>query len=132
MPTQAAINSKLGGDLGSPILAAFVSFVVGTLALFAYILVTGIPIGNLTSLKNTSYISWTGGLLGAFFVASSVVLVPKIGVAFTFSLLIAGQMIITLVFDHYGLLGVPVKEVNIQRLLGIALIIGGAFMIRKF
>lgn len=132
MPTQAAINSKLADEVNGPILAAFVSFVIGTLALLIYILATGIPLGNLASIKNASFISWTGGFLGAFFVASSVVLVPKLGVALTFSLLIAGQMLITLVLDHYGLLGLPVKEVSVQRVLGVLLIVGGAVLIRKF
>jgi transporter family-2 protein len=132
MPTQASINNKLAGEINGPILAAFVSFVIGTIALFVYIVATGIPLNNLNSLKNASVISWTGGLLGAFFVASAVILVPKLGVALTFSLIVAGQMIITLVLDHYGFLGVPVKEVNIQRLLGIILIIGGVILIRKF
>jgi len=132
MPTQAAINNKLAGDVGSPILAAFVSFVVGTLALFVYILATGVPISNLSSLKNASIISWMGGILGAFFVASAVILVPRLGVALTFSLIIAGQMLITLVLDHYGFLGIPVKEISFQRLLGVALIIGGVVLIRKF
>lgn len=132
MPTQASINNKLAGEINGPILAAFVSFVVGTIALFVYIVATGVSLNNLTSLKNASFISWIGGLLGAFFVAVSIILVPKLGVALTFSLIVAGQMIITLVLDHYGFLGVPVKEVNIQRLLGIVLIIGGVILIRKF
>lgn len=132
MPTQAAINSKLAGEVNGPILAAFISFAVGTLALLVYILVSGIPLSNLSQLKNASLVSWTGGFLGAFFVASAVVLVPKLGVALTFGLLIAGQMLITLVLDHYGFLGVPIKEVNVQRVLGVLLIIGGTVLIRKF
>ena len=117
MPTQAAINNKLAGEVNSPIMAAFISFVVGTVALFIYILATGVPLNSLASLKNASIISWVGGLLGAFFVASAVILVPKLGVALTFSLIIAGQMLITLVLDHYGFLGVPVKEINVQRIV---------------
>jgi transporter family-2 protein len=132
MPTQAAINNKLAEEVNGPILAAFISFVVGTVALFIYILITGVSLNNLSSLKNASIISWTGGLLGAFFVASAVILVPRLGVALTFSLIIAGQMLITLVLDHYGFLGVPVREVNIQRILGMFLIIGGVILIRKF
>ncbi len=132
MPTQAAINNKLAGEVGSPILAAFISFVVGTIALFVYIVITGEPLGSIASLKNTSIISWMGGLLGAFFVASAVILVPRLGVALTFSLIIAGQMLITLILDHYGFLGIPVKEISFQRLLGIGLIIGGVILIRKF
>ncbi len=132
MPTQAGINHKLADDISSPILSAFVSFVVGTVALFIYILATGESLGNLTSLKSASLISWTGGLLGAFFVASTVILVPRIGVALTFSLVVAGQMLITLLLDHYGFLGVPVKEVNIQRIIGVSLVILGVVLVRKF
>jgi bacterial/archaeal transporter family-2 protein len=132
MPTQASINNQLAGTVGSPVVAAFISFVVGTLALFAYILLTGTSLPGLLSLRNISLVSWTGGLLGAFFVASSVILVPKLGVALTFSLIIAGQMLVTLVLDHYGFFGVPVKEVNIQRVIGAALIVAGVILIRRF
>jgi len=132
MPTQAAVNNKLAGAVGSPILAAFISFFVGTIALFLYIAASGIPFGNLFSAKDASIVAWTGGLLGAFFVAATVTLVPRLGVALTFSLLIAGQMLVTLVIDHFGLLGVPVKEANLPRLLGVSLIMIGVILIRKF
>jgi transporter family-2 protein len=132
MPIQAAINNRLSGILENPILAAFVSFVVGTAALFVYIVAAGIPLGNLSSLRNASLISWTGGLVGAFFVASSIILVPRLGVALTFSLIVAGQMGITLLLDHYGFLGVPVKEVSVMRLVGVVLIVAGVVLIRKY
>lgn len=132
MPTQAAINNKLALSVESPVLSAFISFVVGTIALFLYILATGVPLGNIFAAKNASVIAWTGGILGAFFVASTIILVPRIGVALTFSLIIAGQMLVTLVIDHFGLLGVPVKEVNIMRVLGVTFITIGVILIRKF
>lgn len=132
MPTQAAVNNRLAISVDSPILSAFISFVVGTIALFLYILATGIPLGNLASAKNAPAVAWTGGLLGAFFVAAVVTLVPRLGVALTFSLIIAGQMLITLVIDHFGFLGVPVKEVNLLRVLGVTFITIGVILIRKF
>ncbi|MDQ3181074.1 MAG: DMT family transporter [Acidobacteriota bacterium] len=52
--------------------------------------------------------------------------------ALTFSLVIAGQMLITLVIDHFGFLGVPVKEVNLLRLLGVTFITIGVILIRNF
>lgn len=132
MPTQAAINNKLAIIVQHPVLSAFISFAVGTVALFGYILLSGIPLGQLALAKNAPAIAWTGGLLGAFFVAAVVTLVPRLGVALTFSLLVAGQMTLTLIIDHYGLLGVPVREVNWPRVLGILLVIGGVILIRKF
>ena len=56
----------------------------------------------------------------------------RLGVAMTFSLFIAGQMIVTLVIDHFGLLGIPEKSISLPRLAGIALITGGVILIRKF
>ena len=132
MPTQAAINNKLAAAVDSPILAAFVSFFVGTIGLLFYLLISGVPISNLASAKNAPAIAWIGGLLGAFFVTSTVVLVPRLGVAMTFSLIIAGQMIVTLIIDHFGLLGVPVKEINFERVAGVLLITAGVVLIRKF
>lgn len=132
MPTQAAINNKLADAVESPILSAFISFGVGTIALFLYILATGVPLTNLASAKNAPLIAWTGGLLGAFFVAATVTVVSRLEVALTFSLIIAGQMLITLVIDHFGFLGVPVKEINIPRLLGVTLITIGVILIRRF
>ena len=132
MPTQAAINNKLAAAVDSPILAAFVSFFVGTIGLLIYLLASGVPISNLASAKNAPAIAWIGGLLGAFFVTSTVVLVPRLGVAMTFSLIIAGQMIVTLIIDHFGLLGVPVKEINFERVAGVLLITAGVVLIRKF
>lgn len=132
MPTQAAINNKLAAFVESPVLAAFISFLIGTVALFLYIVASGTPLGNLAGARNASLIAWTGGVLGAFFVASTVTLVPRLGVALTFSLIMAGQMLITLVIDHFGFLGVPVKEVNLPRLLGVTFITVGVILIRKF
>jgi transporter family-2 protein len=132
MPTQASTNNKMAAVLGSPILATFVSFVVGTIALLAFVLISGESVANLSNVKNAPPIAWVGGLLGAFFVAAGVTLVPRLGVATTFSLIIAGQMIVTLVFDHFGLLDVPVKEISFARVAGILLITGGVVLIRRF
>ncbi len=132
MPTQAATNNKMAAFVDSPILAAFISFLVGTVALFVYVLLSGVSLANLAGVRDAPAIAWAGGLLGAFFVAAAVTLVPRLGVAMTFSLIIAGQMIVTLVIDHFGLLGVPVKEVSLARIGGILLITGGVVLIRKF
>jgi transporter family-2 protein len=132
MPTQAAINNKLAGHVGNPILAALISFAVGTVALFFYVLATGIPVSDIAKATGAPPIAWLGGILGAFFVASAVVLVSKIDVALAFSLIVAGQMLITLVIDHFGLFGVAEKSISPLRVVGAALITIGVVLIRKF
>ena len=132
MPTQATVNSKLAESVGSPILAAFISFAVGTVALFVYILLTGVPLNNLAGSVNAAPIVWIGGFLGAFFVSVMASVVPRIGVALAFSLAIGGQMLVTLLIDHFGWLGVPEKPINLWRVAGAALITVGVILIRKF
>ena len=132
MPTQATVNSKLAGHVDSPITAAFISFAVGTVALFVYMLLTGVPVSSLTSSKNAPLIAWIGGFLGAFFVSVMATVVPRIGVALAFSLAIGGQMLVTLLIDHFGWLGMPEKPINLYRVLGAALITVGVVLIRKF
>ena len=132
MPTQAATNNKMAVVVDSPIVAAFISFAIGTVALFVYMIASGTPLSNLASAKDAPAIAWIGGFLGAFFVTMTVLLAPRIGVAMTFSLIIAGQMIVTLVIDHFGLLGVETRPVSWVRIAGIVLITAGVVLIRKF
>jgi len=132
MPTQAAINNKLAIHVQSPTLSAFISFAVGLIALFIYIIISGIPLNNLTYSKNAPPVAWLGGLCGAFFVTAVVMVVPRLGVALTFSILILGQMIATLPIDHFGFLETPIREINLPRIIGVALVILGVFLIRRF
>lgn len=132
MPTQAATNNKMAAFVDSPLLAAFISFLIGTIALLLFVVLSGVPLSNFYGVRDAPAVAWVGGLLGAFFVTAAVTLVPRLGVAMTFSLIIAGQMIVTLVIDHFGLLGVPVQPVSWQRIAGILLITGGVGLIRRF
>lgn len=132
MPVQGAMNTKLSSYVQAPILAALVSFVVGGIGLIAYIIASGTSFQLLNGIKQSPPVTWLGGLLGAFFVTAVVITVPKLGMALTFSLLVLAQMVTTIPLDHFGWLGVPVRHVNLPRIVGIILIIGGVILIRKF
>ncbi len=132
LPTQAAVNNKLAEFAGGPVAAAFISFAVGTLVLFVYMLISGVHLAEMTSAKNAPVIAWIGGILGAFFVTSTIMLLPRLGVAMTFSIVIAGQMVLTLIIDHFGLLGVPEKPVSLPRIAGALLVTAGVILIRRF
>lgn len=134
MPVQAGINLQLrdtamGGDSS---LAALVSFAVGTLGLAAWCLVMRIPLPAWADLAQTRAWHWSGGLLGAFFVTATILLAPRLGAATMLALLAAGQMLASMLLDHYGLLGYPVHEASPMRLLGAALIVAGVALVRVF
>ena len=132
MPVQGIVNNKLATYVEVPVLSAFISFLVGTVALLLYIAATGVPMSNMLGAKNAPWSAWTGGLYGAFFVTAVVLLVPRLGVALTFSLIVAGQMLATLPIDHFGFLGTAVRDISLPRIAGVVFVIVGVVLIRKY
>ena len=131
-PLQAGLNGKMGRAIESPVYAALISFAVGTLALFCYALATRIEFTSIRHAANTHWSVWAAGFLGAFYVTAIIILTPRLGTALTFGLVVAGQLVMAVLMDHFGLLGVPVQSLGWQRLAGIALITAGVVLIRKF
>lgn len=130
---QFAVNSELRGAVDSPLLAAGISFLVGTVVLFAGVLFTrGVPPAFFSAAAGAPWWAWAGGLLGAFFVFASVVLTPRMGAASTIAFIIAGQMAASIILDQFGLLNVPVQTASFLRLGGAALVISGAYLVLRF
>lgn len=130
LPIQAALNGKVGRAVGDPVYAALISFIVGSIGLLAYVLLSKTALYSITETRDLPWTVWLAGILGAFYVACIIILAPRIGVALTFALVVTGQLGISLVMDHFGLIGVPVREINLYKVMGILLIIAGAVMIR--
>ena len=132
LPIQAAINTRLAKTVGTPVAAAFVSFAVGTIALLIYLVITRQFNWQSSAALQAPWWIWIGGLLGTFYVAGIVVLLPSLGTVLTFSLVIAGQTIAAVVIDHFGWLNVAIREVSIGRIVGIILLIAGVVLVRKY
>jgi len=132
VPTQAGINAQLGLWTRSPVLASTISFMVGTLTLILYSLATRIPLPSLATVGNHPWWIWVGGSLGAFFVTATIILVPKLGATAMVALILAGQMIASLLLDHFGALGYPLHPVNLGRVAGVLLVCGGVWLIKIF
>lgn len=131
LPVQASINAQLKNYVGTPLLASTISFLVGLLALLIGTLIHGTwNLGkNLTS---APWWIWTGGLLGAFYVLATIVLIPRLGAATTVACVLAGQIVVSIIIDHFGLLQVTINQISIPRLIGAVLIIVGVILVQKF
>ncbi len=129
---QLGVNAQLRQVVGQPILAALISFLVGMLALLGYFLIVAKgTVPPIEMFRNIRWWKWTGGLLGAFFITSSIVAAPRIGAANWVCLVIAGQLLAALLLDHYGYIGFPLKPLTLYRLAGATLIILGVYLIQK-
>ncbi|MEO7530884.1 MAG: DMT family transporter [Sediminibacterium sp.] len=129
--TQAGVNSQLRIAVNNPWVAAFISFLIGTLILGLYIIVTRQTVPSVTQLKGIELYKYTGGLLGAFFVTVIILTVQKIGSANVFALVITGQLLMALLYDHLGLFGFPQSNINWIKILGVILLVLGAYLINK-
>jgi bacterial/archaeal transporter family-2 protein len=127
---QQLLNANLGKTLQSAWWSAFVSYFGGTMALAAVLVILREPLINFASATRVPLIAWTGGIFGAIFIATSVVMIPRLGVATVMTLIVVGQLLSSLVFDHFGLLGTPQHPITFVRLLGAACLIAGAAMVR--
>ena len=131
LPIQAGLNAKMGKAIASPVYASLISFIGGAVALLLYVLVTRQSI-NFSDLKSAPSATWLAGVLGAFFVTVVIYAFPRIGPALTFGLVVAGQMVISVVLDHANILVAHPHPFNLYRLLGIVLIVAGVIIVRKF
>ena len=128
---QAPTNAKLMGAVGSPVNAAFVSFAVGTAALGVLaVILQARP--DATAVRALPWYAWVGGLYGAIFVVAAAWGVPRLGVALTITLMVAGQLLIGVILDHFGAFGMPAQPISWGRVAGILLVICGVVVVRKF
>jgi len=129
-PIQAGVNSQLTGWTKSPVVASAVSFIVGTVSLLAYILISRISLPDFSHASSQNWWLWTGGLMGAFAVTVMIFLAQRLGALSLLSCVLAGQMIAAVILDHYGLFGYPQQPVNLYKIFGILFIIAGVFLIK--
>lgn len=127
---QAGANSTLGRLLGHPMSASLFSFITGTLALFLVMLALKIPMPVIGKALGGPGWIWIGGLLGALYVTAAVVFAPRLGAAAFISTIVAGQAIMAIVVDHYGLFGFPVKSASPMRILGILIVFAGLVVVQ--
>ena len=138
-PIQTSINSELRNAIHSPFIASLISFLVGMLVLLfltSFIEHRRLFLNNLQTAKtfvtSSPWWLWTGGILGVVFITSNILLLPIVGASLTVVLALSGQMIIALIIDHFGWFGTPKHRLNVQRMLGIVLMITGIIIIQHF
>ena len=132
LPVQAVLNTKLGKQTGGPLISSLLSFLVGLICLFIINLFANYSaFTNMKLLSVSPWYVWMGGLLGAIYVSCVIFVNQQQGVALTFALVVAGQIFISLLIDHFGLFGSFVRPLSIPKIIGALLIIAGLVLIKK-
>lgn len=129
---QSGVNPQLQLVVKSPLISSLISFLVGTTAIILVILFTNPK--SFSNLANITHASWwqlTGGIMGAIYICSLIIVVPKIGAANMLGYTVAAQLIFAVIFDHFGWIGFPIHTISWQRILGVSLLLCGLYFVKK-
>lgn len=127
---QQVLNSNLRGQIGSAWWAGVTSYVVGLLTMLA----VAIPMDGVRGLGSmigrVEGFTWIGGALGAMFIGTAILMVPRLGATTTMGFVIVGQLVAAAAIDHFGLLEVTQHSLTPLRIAGIAMLVGGMVLVR--
>jgi transporter family-2 protein len=123
---QPSINARLAQKIGL-VESSTVSFLVGTIFLFLLTLLFGR--GSFRALVQVSWWELTGGLMGAFFVFTVILIVPRLGTGAVMAVAIAGQLLTALLLDHFQLFGFRSIPLDGIRIFGAVLMLLGTWLI---
>jgi transporter family-2 protein len=130
-PMQASVNSLLAKSVGGAIVATWISITVSWLLLLVINTIVFRQFPPISDVAATPlYLLLLGGALGTIFLSVNVMLAPRLGVAATFCFVIAGQLTAALTIDRLGLFALDVRELSVGRIVGVALVVAGALLVR--
>lgn len=129
LPIQTLVNTRLRTSTGTPFSSSMISFAVGTVTLL--IVATAVTGGNygIAQAFNEPLWIWFGGLLGVVALTGNILLFPHLGAVQTVVLPIAGQVIMGLIVDHFGLFESPQSSLTVVRAIGAIIVLIGVIAV---
>ncbi len=128
---QSAVNSQLKTAVPHVLWAVLISYVGGILVAGVLLLLSQAPTLTLPSLARVPWYGWTGGLLGVGYVLTITWSLKRVGAANLFALVVAGQLVMALLLDQTGWLGLQRSAFSLSKVAGAALLVGGAYLINR-
>jgi len=128
--TQQVLNGSLRTALGSPAWAGLVSYAGGLLTMIVAVIALGEGVPSLRIMAGVPWWAWSGGLFGGAFILLAILLLPTLGAATLFALVVAGQVLAAVTLDHFGAFGLTPHPISVARLAGAVLLIAGVVLMR--
>lgn len=125
---QTPLASLMSERIGS-LESAFVIHLGGALGAAIPLLMIGG--GQLGDWRSVPWYALGAGVLGIVLIVGVSYTIPRIGVAATIAAFVSAQLIVGAVLDHFGVLGVDVRALDPQRMLGIGVIVLGVWLVTR-
>jgi transporter family-2 protein len=128
---QPLMNAVLARAIGSAYGATAISILVAAVGALMMIGVAGRGDMSRATLASVPWWIYLAGFVGTLYVAGGVVIAPVTGALVFFVCVVAGQLVGATLADHLGLFGLALRPVSVERLLGLALVLGGAVLVQR-
>lgn len=130
IPLQLVFNAQLGTMTRSPYSAGIIVFIVGLLTMSVMALVMRPSFPTAQELTSTPFTAYLGGLIAAVYIVAIIIVSPRLGVGLTTALILCGQLVMALALDHFGAFGNPQISINLWRVAGVLMMLGGVAAIK--
>lgn len=123
------MNSVVARLVGSPLLANIPFYVLGAITTLVLCGLTGglADLGKFQAVPSYLYLS---GVVSAVMILSTTFLIPKLGAASFFVLLVTGQIVTAMIMSHFGLLASPQDPITLRKVIGLGLLVTGVVLSR--
>ncbi|HEY0222017.1 MAG TPA: DMT family transporter [Lactovum miscens] len=129
LANMTPINAGLRNKVKSPLVAIVVSILVSTIVMGIATLVTKQPLWpNFSFVGSHPAFIWFGGVIGAIYVTSNIMMFPKIGAIETVVLPLLGQVVMGVVVDTFGLLNSARVPLAWMKIVGVLLLLIGLWI----
>ncbi|UPT70475.1 MAG: DMT family transporter [Flavobacterium sp. JAD_PAG50586_2] len=131
IPVQASTNAAFTKSVGNPFITGLMVFVVGFLGMVVFVLISGTSMPTTEQVIAAPLYSYLGGIIVVSYVIIISILVPRIGVGNSIAFIVTGQVLFATIIDHFGLFGVNARSIDLTRIIGLILLIGGVYLVMK-
>ena len=131
IPIQAGLNAAFKKGAQNALLAGGWNTLLATLVFIMALLIIRTPLPSLSMMSSIPWWGYLGGLCGATYVLISLLSVPKLGAISLIICLTAGQLIASVLLDHFGWVGYDIRPITLSRFLGVLFVIAGIYLTQR-
>ncbi len=125
---QSPISGAMGQRIG-PAASSFIIHLGGLIATTALLLARGGE--KIRAWPTVPWYMLIAGVFGLVLFLTINVTLPRLGGAMMVTLVIIGQLTMGIIIDHFGLLGVTPRPVDLVRVAGMIVLVAGAYLISR-
>jgi transporter family-2 protein len=131
IPVQASTNAEFSKSIGNPFITGLMVFVIGLAGMVLFLLVSRTALPTTQQMVSAPLYSYLGGIIVVGYVIMISILVPRIGVGTSVAFIVTGQVIFAVIIDHFGLFNVAPRSIDLTRLIGLVMLVGGVYLVMK-